>query len=285
MLLYGISGPIISSGASMSSGTATGFTCTTDSCVGVGQTLILFQQLQSLLNGAIAKLGGTHQVTVNGIIDSNTVNSVIIMASTGLPQFALVDANISPSWVATNAAALVQSLSQYIGLPAGVRSLFFMRAPIVSPTMTTPSQVVPKNPSSLPPKNGTTQTQGATDSNGDICTNLAPNGFCPITDPSGITCFRSDIASNGFCFGGPSEATNLITDKNGHTCLQTDLAANGFCYGGGAPANVPPIVTAVPPSMSIFPTMSASMKLALGTLAVAGATLAGVLFYRRRAMS
>jgi hypothetical protein len=265
MLLFGISGPAISSGASTSDGTSTSFTCTTSACTGTGQTLLLFMQLQNLLNTAIiSKLHGTAKIAVNGIIDQNTVNSVLIMASTGMPQFQLIDAYVDSKWVATNASALVQSLGQFVGLSAGVRSLLTMVAgqgSFTTPVAPSPSSVVPQDPSSLPHDNGSGQTQGATDPNGDTCTNLAPNGFCPITDVLGIICFRSDITSNGLCFGGPHEATPN-------------------------PANTAPPAGSINPqggvTVTTTPMMSTSMKLALGTLAIAGATLAGVMFYRRR---
>ena len=87
------------------------FSCTPGLCI---------QQLQTLLNTLVVaniQPGYTFPtIKVDGNVGPDTVNSILFLASTGVPQFALVDANISIPWVAANTPSLVQSYATYLGI-------------------------------------------------------------------------------------------------------------------------------------------------------------------------
>jgi hypothetical protein len=55
-------------------------------------------------------------ITPDGTIKQDTINSILFMANTGIPQFALFDVTVDANWIATNAATLVQSYASYLGI-------------------------------------------------------------------------------------------------------------------------------------------------------------------------
>jgi hypothetical protein len=95
------------------------YACTPGLCV---------QQLQALLNLAVAANLPAGQsfpsISVDGNIGQTTINSILFMANTGIPQFALFDVSVTPDWIAANVAGLVQSYATYLGVdPASLVAL------------------------------------------------------------------------------------------------------------------------------------------------------------------
>ncbi len=180
----------VSSGASYSSpGLPTGYapppgaiytpppnySCTPGYCV---------QQMQALLNMAITRLGGSHIVAVDGNVGQDTVDSVIIMGNSGIPQFALVDVSPDVNWVTTNAPSYVASLAAYLNIdPSSLLPPAPPPPPPSSdlpPTYTPPSVVSCPDGSSAPDISLCPPTAGVT-------TTITPPSAPPSLLPSNWT--------------------------------------------------------------------------------------------------
>jgi hypothetical protein len=98
-----------------------------------GGTAILLK-LQTLINMAItANLPPGMSfplVTVDGKIGQDTVDAMIFLSNTN-PQYALYNTHLDAGWIAMNAASLVQSFADHLGVdPVSLQPLSSMIAPV-----------------------------------------------------------------------------------------------------------------------------------------------------------
>lgn len=106
----------------------TGYACSVDkyglsSCVGTGLTDLQFHTLQDLLNKTQQRIrdlsGGAYlgpSISVNGIIEANTVHSLSVVSASGaVPSLSLYDVHIDAPWIAANAASLIASMQVFLG--------------------------------------------------------------------------------------------------------------------------------------------------------------------------
>lgn len=171
-----------------------GYACTIDkyglsTCIGTGLTDIQFHQLQDLLNKTQQRIrdlsGGTYlgpSISVDGIIESNTVHSLAVISASGaVPTLSLYDVHITPQWICDNAASLIASMQQYLGTyvdPTATLATFISQTP--------PSGGSSFNPGSNPAVQSYTCPDGSivTDPNACPATTTLPPNSTPGSTPS-----------------------------------------------------------------------------------------------------
>lgn len=170
-----------------------GYVCSIDSCIGTGITDVQFHQLQDLLNKTNQKIrdlsGGKYlgpSISVNGIIDVNTVNSLAAISQSGaVSTLSFYDVHINPQWIADNANSLITSMQIFLGTyvdPTATVMTFWQAQPA-------PSGGSTFNPAANPAQSYTC-ADGSIVSDPNSCPQVLPPGGGSTVNPNyvpGIT--------------------------------------------------------------------------------------------------
>lgn len=101
-----------------------GYNCTSDLCRGVGMSDLIFHQLQDAINKgnqhARDLSGGVYlgpSISVNGVIDANTVNALAALSNSGLaPTVSFYDVHLTPQFIADNAQMIIDGINAFLGV-------------------------------------------------------------------------------------------------------------------------------------------------------------------------
>jgi hypothetical protein len=122
-------------------------------------------------------------ISVDGNIGQTTINAILFMANTGIPQFALFDVSVNADWIAANVEALVQSYASYLGVDPS--TLIATPPPLVVPIYQPPPPPLPQDQQ---PASFVLCPDGSSAQDISLCPPPTAGAQSTMTPPSTMTC-------------------------------------------------------------------------------------------------